>query len=376
MFSRLSIRDCSALVVAAALAAAGCTDTSPVAPQGGQAGASSSFDLPEGTQCETVDFSGFSHADALTSLSLFGGSVNLSLTAERRTSGGGFEGSTVDPLAYNTEEWSTASEAEADGVPSGQTDRHRDTQKLDPFGLCDDCDGPIVIVPDEEFSTLQDQNVEGGRITITGFSGSGTFAIPSYDAVDDDADQTMSLEVDGTEVGASEGAGDAEVETVMTDGHTLSETAEFTLLGSGGIDNVEVCKLPRGDEGCTPGFWRQPHHFDSWPSDWLDTEGQPDVDFCGDVFTCPSSLALRRPESGDLNDISLLEALVLRGGGVNALARHAAAAALNARGDTGVDYFFTFSEVVSMVNAALESGDYETTKDDLEEANEAVCPLD
>ena len=65
-----------------------------------------------------------------------------------------------------------------------------------------------------------------------------------------------------------------------------------------------------GGEGCTPGYWKQPHHFDSWtnytPSDEYDV-----------IFGVPY-------------DKTLLEALRTGGGGEKALGRHATAGLLNA----------------------------------------------
>lgn len=112
-----------------------------------------------------------------------------------------------------------------------------------------------------------------------------------------------------------------------------------------------------GDEGCTPGFWRQPQHLDDWAVD-------PSTTF-NSVFGS-STLS---------SELTLLEAVWLRGGKENALGRHAAAAYLNALSDD-VAYAYSASEVVDMVNAAFDgTAGVEETKDDLEQANEAGCPL-
>jgi hypothetical protein len=123
---------------------------------------------------------------------------------------------------------------------------------------------------------------------------------------------------------------------------------------------------PSGGEGCTPGFWRQPHHFDSWV-------GHAPSDLFGDVFDLPG--ALDRPEHNtNPASVSLLDALKLKGGGVNALMRHAVAALLNAAsGD--VSYDLTEAQVISKFNAAIGGGDVEATKDELEAFNEQGCPL-
>jgi uncharacterized repeat protein (TIGR01451 family) len=116
---------------------------------------------------------------------------------------------------------------------------------------------------------------------------------------------------------------------------------------------------PPGGEGCTPGFWKQDQHFDSWvgfsPDQTLES-----------VFDVPDDLGL--------DDVTLLEALSTGGGGVNALLRHAVAALLNAS-SPDVDFDLTVAQVISMTNAALASGDFEAQKDIFAGFNEQSCPL-
>jgi hypothetical protein len=114
---------------------------------------------------------------------------------------------------------------------------------------------------------------------------------------------------------------------------------------------------PDNGEGCTPGFWKQPHHFDEWPDSY-----EPDQPI-GDAF-----------ELAVAPDITLLEALQAQGGDLNALLRHAVAALLNAA-HPKVDYPLTVEEVIALFQQALTNGDVEGTKDLFEEANEAECPL-
>ena len=114
---------------------------------------------------------------------------------------------------------------------------------------------------------------------------------------------------------------------------------------------------PPGGEGCTPGYWKQTQHFDSWvgtgfaPGDSFDT-----------VMGVDSSFG------------TLLDGVRAKGGDENALARHAVAALLNAS-SSGVDYEFTSAEVIALVQDAYASGDFETAKNLLEAENEAGCPL-
>ncbi len=78
-------------------------------------------------------------------------------------------------------------------------------------------------------------------------------------------------------------------------------------------------------QGCTPGYWKQRHHFDSWQ------EAKP-----GQLFT--TKFEIGTPTVDPLNGLTMLQALQGGGGGdlVGArriLARAAAAAFLNAAYD-------------------------------------------
>jgi hypothetical protein len=132
------------------------------------------------------------------------------------------------------------------------------------------------------------------------------------------------------------------------------------------ISHYNVCwqptELPVGDEGCTPGYWR--NHADRWagaaPSDSF--EATFGVMWLGSSYT-------------------LGQAIWATGGGAYALARHATAGLLNALGGVpnadgeSVDYAYTAAEVIQMVQDAFDSGDFETNKDLLAAANETGCPL-
>lgn len=333
-------------------------------------------------ECEVVDFNQFQHGDAITSLSLFGGTLSLTLEALRNDPAG-----PVDPTAYDTERW------DAVGNPPPNSS-HDDTQRAI---LCNEasnggigeCDGIILTIPDTNFAT-QGDDTQGGFVTISGFTGS--FEIPSYDAVDsDNRNRDIILRVGAglVQVGTSTGQGNGTVETVVTDPHTFTGSAEFEYEGSGGIDNVEICRAPEpfcgdgnldpgeecddgnnedgdgcsaecteepsGGQGCTPGYWKQAHHFDSWvgfsPGDDFET-----------VFGVDASF-----------DKTLLGALEQGGGGEKALGRQAVAALLSAG---AVDYFDTVGGVIARVQAAYTSGDFEGLKDLLDLENNSGCPLD
>lgn len=111
-----------------------------------------------------------------------------------------------------------------------------------------------------------------------------------------------------------------------------------------------------GGQGCTPGYWKQPHHADSWVG--YSSDQLFDVVFGVDAP----------------GDKTLLETLKTGGGKQHALGRHAVAALLNAA-NPEVSYFHTEVNVIDLVQEAYATGRYNGIKDLLEEENEQGCPL-
>jgi hypothetical protein len=160
---------------------------------------------------------------------------------------------------------------------------------------------------------------------------------------------------------------------------TASDTAQagqYANLGTAcGLSDAgtEVCdedpshyfgEAP-GNEGCTPGYWKQKQHIGSWEGY---TTGQSFSSVFVDVIT------VRSGGKTTITDPTLLEALQANGGDINALARHAVAALLNSS-SSGVDYEFSEQDVIVKVSAAIPDGDVEGVKNILAAANEAGCPL-
>jgi hypothetical protein len=112
---------------------------------------------------------------------------------------------------------------------------------------------------------------------------------------------------------------------------------------------------PVGGEGCTPGYWKQDQHFDSW------------------VGYSPDQLFSSVFEDA-FPGMTLVQVLNLGGGGLNALGRATVAALLNAN-SPGVDYDLTTAEVIAAFNAVYPGGDYETLKNRLDLLNNQGCPL-
>jgi hypothetical protein len=117
---------------------------------------------------------------------------------------------------------------------------------------------------------------------------------------------------------------------------------------------------PPGNEGCTPGYWKQEQHFGSWAPVALNTT-------FSSVF------------GAGIFGGTLLQALENNGGGLDALIRHGAAAYLNAQNAT-VDYAYTTAQVIDIVqgDGAYAGLSVEERKDLLDAANNGVggCPLD
>jgi hypothetical protein len=114
-----------------------------------------------------------------------------------------------------------------------------------------------------------------------------------------------------------------------------------------------------GGDGCTPGFWKQPHHLAYWI-------GYLPTDLFEDVFGVDAVV---------LDGKTLVEAAWTGGGHEAALGRHAVAALLNASSDE-VAYAYTEAEVIALVQEAYATGDFNTYKDMLEEENERGCTVD
>jgi hypothetical protein len=122
-------------------------------------------------------------------------------------------------------------------------------------------------------------------------------------------------------------------------------------------------------EGCTPGYWKQPQHFDSWVGTGF-TTGQT----LESVFDVPDSLGM--------DSVTLVAALDGGGGpgvtGAATILFRAAVAALLNSAHPGIDYPLTTAQVIAAVNAALASGDRGTMlalAGSLDAANNAGCPL-
>jgi len=190
-------------------------------------------------ECDVIDFDELTQGDYIETLSLFGGTVSLSVSTYRNWPAGD-----VIARAYDTEMYDLDA---ASPLPPPPNSTHYDSQR---FIWCNpaanggngECEGIVANIPDENFDEYGDAT-NGGTITISGFT--GDWEIPSYLAVDSDnrfRDIILTVGAGNTEVGRSSGLGDATVEKVLTSDHSFTGEAKFEFLGSGGIDEIEMCR--------------------------------------------------------------------------------------------------------------------------------------
>ena len=124
------------------------------------------------------------------------------------------------------------------------------------------------------------------------------------------------------------------------------------------------CPVDEGGEGCTPGYWKQPHHFD----DWTDPYDPDDLfsEHFDDAFPGKTLLqVLSQPASSSPGPNSL-----------NNLGRHTVAALLNAA-NPDVDFSLSEQDVIDMFNDVYpgSTSDYQDLKNLFAAENELGCPL-
>jgi hypothetical protein len=156
----------------------------------------------------------------------------------------------------------------------------------------------------------------------------------------------------------SSSSSSSSIDTSTTTPPTTSTTPPTTTTTT-----PPTTTAPPPGQGCTPGFWKQDQHFDSWPVPTSTT-------LAGAGFT----------NTGFPASTTLLDALSFQGGpGVTGakeiLLRAAAAAYLNS---LATSYPLTTSAVVSQVNTALASNNRATIlalATTLDNNNNLGCPF-
>ncbi len=144
---------------------------------------------------------------------------------------------------------------------------------------------------------------------------------------------------------------------------------EIFYKDSGGFTNLLLGCLGAFHEiaeGCTPGFWKQSQHFDSWTG-FLTTQ------LVGSVFNQATPAT-----SGS----TLLEALSFMGGddleGAEKILLRAAVAAILSASSPDVIYPSTVTEIITSVNNAIVTGDRDTMislASQIDADNNRGCPM-
>jgi hypothetical protein len=322
--------------------------------------------------CQTINFNQFSHGSLVSSVALSGMTINFAATSFVQPNGSPNPNNRL--RAFNT----NVDPTKGDGVYGPGDWEDLDLLWKTP-GICEDCEGlgrVLVIEDNRGFNPWGDYRW-GGIMTLTGFAPNSF--IDRVTVVDNNAGEPpVVIRVNGTQVGASTPQGEAEVEVVTPSSKPIiTGSVEFQLgtraadnvTGSGAIDNIKICTRQEqlGEEGCTPGFWK--NHQSRWSATGFSPSQKLE-----DVFNVPDAFGL--------DNVTLLAALSLSGGPTVAdaarlLLHHAVAALLNAS-HPDVDYPRTAASIIADVNAALATGSRSTMlalKNALDRDNNLGCPL-
>lgn len=176
--------------------------------------------------------------------------------------------------------------------------------------------------------------------------------------VDVGAFTTPLVSYSGTE-NAPAGKGTGDTVTVSVD--VVGTYDNGVVVPSGSITASTTVTLPEDCDppvvggGCTPGYWKQTQHFDSWPAAYTPNMLFDDAGF-----------------DNAFPGMTLLQVLEQGGGGLNALGRHTVAALLNAA--SGVSGFAA-ADVQNAFNDNWDGPFVETLKNILARLNELGCPL-
>jgi len=263
-------------------------------------------------------------------------------TVSATPDGGGDNVTDSDPSHYFAEE---------SPPPAPAIDLEKHTNGVD----ADSPPGPMLTVGDAVTWTFIVTNT--GNVELTGVSVSddqeGPISCPKSTL---QPGESMTCSASGV---AAEGQY-ANLGTVDADGGATSvsdsDPSHYAATAAG------------GDEGCTPGYWK--NHTDSWPATGFAT-GQSVQSVFSAAATWPA-----------IASATLLDALSFPGGsGVEAKARllvHAAVASLLDASHPGVDYPRTAASVIADVNAALATQNEATIlalQGALDADNNLGCPL-
>ena len=233
----------------------------------------------------------------------------------------------------------------------------------------DEMTGPTVKAGETVYWRYVVENI--GDVDLTGVT------VWDDNGTDDEGDDFMPVFI-GVEVGDEDDI--LEVgEIWIYEASGVAVEGQYTNLGDVTTDQDAYDEDPanyfgevvRGDEGCTPGFWKN-NAKKKGASAWV---GYSPGDYFSDVFGVV--IKIRGKGRRTITDPTLLQALDANGSGINLLARAAVAALLNAS-NPDVAYALTESEVIAEVQDAVASGRryvIQNLGNLLDRLNNGGCPL-
>ncbi|MCL7982577.1 MAG: hypothetical protein M8862_08645 [marine benthic group bacterium] len=360
-----------AWLVAAAvlLVVVGCGDESVLAPDSDPLGPIGPDGQPLaaiGTVeeiCTVLDFESFSHGDILTSIQVPELELSFDLTAWPANSG------LPSSRIYSTDTMAPPGDPFLAWAGSGAT--------------CPECLGlgNVLVLEDGAGFSNQGASDFGGTFFLDGFS-QPDVRLRSVKAVSASFDASHQVWVDAEQLATSSAALGAVQELVPAVEPPITSFVELVILSSakGGFDDLQLCRMmettedpgesEQGGEGCTVSFWKKTGNSAAWTAIGLPPQ-TPIEELLGDV---PEELA--NPEQKlTPSELSIEQALRLRGGKVNRLVREAAAAYLNAA-SPDVSFDLTTAEVETLFRGALDGGKQDPATKTLAGFNHQVCPLD
>ena len=161
---------------------------------------------------------------------------------------------------------------------------------------------------------------------------------------------------------------------VGTNSATVETTYNDVIIVKFYHSTVQGPPPPPPGKGCTPGYWKQDQHFDSWVPTGLKT-----TDLVSKLF---SNAYLYKLDGKQMSKYTLVQALGFKGGtgpagAAQILLRAAVAAELNARYQ-GMGYPMSAGAIITAVQNALASGNRGTMillASRLDELNNLGCVL-
>jgi uncharacterized repeat protein (TIGR01451 family) len=221
-----------------------------------------------------------------------------------------------------------------------------------------------------------DSDVDGGTLTVTGFTIEGqTQTYQAGDTATIAGVGTLVINTDGsyTFTPAANWNGTVPVANYsISDGNggTAASTLSINVTPSPDDAGIHIVKLVEGiyststgGEGLTPGYWKN-HTPDTYgsASEWYKTGYSPNDSF-NTVF------GVNVP-----GNPTLLTALSTGGGDLTALMRQATAALLSTS-DPNISYLYSKAEVISLTQEAIVTGQYEGVKNLFDTQNNLEADL-